>query len=103
MTEAEIQAEILLAIGRIPGAIFWRNNSGSLPTRNGRVVRFGLVGSPDIIGCVRGRFVGIEVKAVSRRQSDQQRNFQAAFEKSGGTYVLAHSAEDALSAIRSIP
>lgn len=102
MSEAVTQAEILLAIGRIPGAIFWRNNSGALPDRTGRIVRYGLVGSPDIIGCYRGRFVGIEVKAATGKQRDAQINFQRAFEKSGGLYVLARSADDAMAALERV-
>ena len=102
MNEITIQAEILLAIGRMPGAIFWRNQTGALPSRTGRVVRFGLVGSPDIIGCVRGRFVGIEVKTATGKQRDAQVNFQRAFERSGGLYILARSPADAVAAIEGI-
>lgn len=97
--EAAAQAEILLAIGRIQGSIFWRNNTGSLPSRTGRVVKFGLVGSPDIIGCYRGRFVGIEVKSSTGKQREAQINFQRAFERSGGLYILARSASDAIAAL----
>ena len=99
MNEAQIQGEILLAIGRLPGSLWWRNNTGALPDKSGRVIRYGLKGSPDILGCCRGRFVGIEVKAAMGRQSDAQQNFQRAFEKAGGLYVLARSADDALNAI----
>jgi hypothetical protein len=99
MSENVVQAEILLAIGRLPNAIFWRNQTGALPSRTGRVVRFGLIGSPDIIGCVNGRFVGIEVKSSTGKQREAQANFQRAFEKAGGIYILARSASDAVSAI----
>lgn len=99
MSENVIQAEILLAIGRMPGAIFWRNNTGSLPSRTGRVVKFGLVGSPDIIGCHRGRFVGIEVKSSTGKQREAQINFQRAFERSGGLYILARAVDDVLAAL----
>lgn len=102
MSESTIQAEILLAIGRMPGALFWRNQTGALPSRTGRVVRFGLLGSPDIIGCVRGRFVGIEVKTATGKQREAQVNFQRAFERSGGLYVIARSPADALAAIEGI-
>lgn len=102
MSEAVTLSQILLAIGRLPGAIFWRNQTGALPSRTGRIVRFGLVGSPDIIGCVNGRFVGIEVKNARGRQSDAQVNFQRAFEKSGGIYILARSVDDAVSALGAI-
>lgn len=102
MTEAVALAEILLAIGRIPGAIFWRNQTGALPSRTGRVVRFGLNGSPDIIGCIRGRFVGIEVKSATGKQREAQINFQRAFERAGGTYVLARSVDDVLEVLGNV-
>lgn len=101
-SESVVQAEILLAIGRMPGLLAWRNNSGALPSRTGRVVRFGLVGSPDILACYRGRFIGIEVKSSTGRQRDAQINFQRAFERSGGLYILARSPADALAAIEAV-
>lgn len=102
MNEAITQAEILLAIGRIPGLLCWRNNSGALPDRSGRVIRYGLVGSPDILACYRGRFLGIEVKAKDGKQREAQVNFQRALERAGGVYVVARSVDDALSAIEAI-
>ena len=102
MSENVIQAEILLAIGRIPGLLCWRNNTGALPDKAGRVIRYGLVGSPDILVCYRGRFVGIEVKTATGKQREAQVNFQRALERSGGLYVVARSVSDAVSAIEAI-
>lgn len=97
-----VQSDILLAIGRVPGMIAWRNNTGALPDKSGRVVRYGLLGSPDILACYRGRFVGIEVKSRTGKQREAQVNFQRAFERAGGTYVLARSVDDVLTAIQAI-
>ena len=102
MTEAGIQAQILLAIGRMPDLLVWRQNVGKMIAANGRVVSFGVPGCPDIIGCYRGRFIGIEVKAPKGRQSDQQIKFQAAVERAGGIYILARSVNDAVSALGAI-
>lgn len=99
-SEAFIQAEILLAIGRLPGALFWRNNTGAYKDRTGRLIRYGLVGSPDIIGCYHGRFVGIEVKAAIGKQADEQKRFQTACERAGGIYILARSAAEVIQALR---
>lgn len=101
-SEAVVQAEILLAIGCVPGLLVWRNNTGKLQDRTGRVVSFGLLGSPDIIGCYRGRFIGIEVKSSIGKQRTAQINFQRAFERSGGVYVIARSPADALAAIEAL-
>lgn len=101
-SENVIQAEILLAIGRMPGLLCWRNNTGALPDRSGRVIRYGLPGSPDILACYRGRFVGIEVKTVTGKQRTAQINFQRAFEGSGGLYILARSPADVFAAIEAV-
>lgn len=102
MSEAGIQAQILLAIGRMPGLLVWRQNVGKFKLETGRMISFGVPGCPDIIGCFRGRFIGIEVKTPAGRQSDQQKHFQAAVERAGGIYILARSVADAVSALGAI-
>ncbi len=99
MAENVTQAEILLSIGRIPGMLAWRNNSGALPDKTGRLIRYGLIGSPDILACFRGQFIGIEVKSAAGKQREAQINFQRAFEKAGGLYVVARSVDDVLNAL----
>lgn len=101
MNEHCIQNQILLAIGSLPWLKVWRNNSGALYDRTGKLVKFGLAGSADIIGIVKphGRFLAIEVKAEKGRQSESQRNFQRMVEGMGGVYVLARSVEDVLKAL----
>jgi 5-methylcytosine-specific restriction endonuclease McrA len=101
-SEKNILNEILISITAIPGTIFWRNNTGSLPTPHGTRINFGIPGSPDILGAYRGRFVGIEVKTKSGRQSDAQKNFQRAFAGAGGIYIVAHSPQQALDALAKI-
>ncbi|MFN7130779.1 MAG: hypothetical protein ACK4N5_01775, partial [Myxococcales bacterium] len=69
LTEAEIQQQILLALGSRPDCTVWRNNVGAARTYSGQVVRFGTKGAADIIGIVcmpapsggcLGRFIAIE-------------------------------------------
>jgi len=74
----------------------WRNNTGKGLSLDGkRVITFGLKGSPDIIGVLRGgRFVGIEVKKPGGRQSDRQKKFQKMLEAFGGLYILADHPDD---------
>lgn len=54
---------------------------------------FMLPGIPDIIACVHGHFVGIEVKNKGKlwNQSEEQKIHQELIEASGGTYILADS------------
>ncbi len=72
----------------------FRNNTGAMKTEHGGFYRFGTPGSPDIICCVNGQFVGIEVKGPKGRQSPQQKEFEQALTKAGGRYILARSVDD---------
>ena len=48
------------------------------------------VGSADISATINGRSVKIEVKIGKDRQSEAQRQYQAAIEQAGGLYYTAH-------------
>ena len=104
MSERQIQRRILLALsGR--GLFVWRNETGAARSMDGkRVIRFGLQGSPDILGLAPGgRALGVEVKTDDGHQSQQQKAFQAAFEAAGGLYILARSPEEAIEAVFGSP
>lgn len=97
MKESALQDEIRLALGRVDGLVLWRNNIGVAEMR-GYKVRFG-VGGPggaDLIGCYRGRFVAVEIKTPTGRQSDEQRMFQRLVEGKGGIYVVLRSVDEAV-------
>ena len=47
------------------------------------------VGTADISATIQGRSVKIEVKIGTDRQSDKQRQYQAAIERAGGIYYVA--------------
>lgn len=101
MTEGQIQDAIRLALGAHPELVLFRNNIG-VAERNGRHVHFG-VGGPggaDLIGCFRGRFVAIEVKTATGRQTPEQRTFEQLVHRKGGVYVVMRSVEDAETWIR---
>lgn len=96
MKESQLQDRIRLALGRVDGLCLWRNNIGVAEMR-GYKVRFG-VGGPggaDLLGLYRGRFVAVEVKTETGRQSEEQRVFQKLVEKLGGIYVVLRSVEAA--------
>lgn len=100
--ETVIVNETLLAIGQVyPKQVrAWRNQTGALRDEHNRLVRFGLTGSPDIIGIIKGgRFFGIELKTSTGRQSEAQKLFEAMVRDLGGIYILARSATEALSAL----
>lgn len=102
MKERTIQKQILVALSaKYAGrSIWWTNDTGVAKSMDGkRTIRFGLVGSPDVLGCLDGQFIGIEVKAPTGQQREAQAKFQRAFEKAGGIYILARSPDEAISLI----
>ena len=92
--EADVVAETMLALSRI-GALVMRNNSGGLRDAEGRLVRFGLRGSADVIACHRGMFVAVECKRKGKRPSPDQVCYANAVRAAGGIYVVVLSKEDA--------
>lgn len=52
------------------------------------------VGIPDIICCIKGRFVGIEVKQENGTQSDAQKVCMKNVREAGGEYWVVWSYED---------
>jgi hypothetical protein len=97
MKEANIQAQIMLALSKA-GCIVWRNNTGALTDKTGRLVRYGLCkGSSDIIGvCPDGRFLAVEVKSAKNRLTQDQERFISAVKASGGRAGVARSVDDAM-------
>lgn len=64
--ERVVLAECLIELSRV-GARVWRNNTGALKDKDGRLVRFGLTGSSDIIGIYQGRMICVECKGTGKR------------------------------------
>lgn len=60
-------------------------------------------GIPDIISCVDGRFVGVEVKrpGAKNEQSPQQKIHEHNIVKSGGVYLLVDSVEEVVDYVES--
>ena len=99
MKESLLQDRIRLALGRVPELVLFRNNCGYDGEKR---VRYG-VGSPggaDLIGVYRSRFVAVEIKTPTGRQSDDQKRFQQLIESKGGEYVILRSVEDAEAWVR---
>jgi len=99
MTHGELAREILKKISQGSLCRAWLNNTGTLKSGD-RFIRFGLVGSADILGLLHnGIFLAIEVKVGRDKQSEAQRNFEAMVRRFNGVYILARSVEDACEGI----
>ncbi len=120
--EARLEREILKAIGRIPDLAIHRNEVGSgytgnvygalmkvMPRDEFEVVRqvlvrhritYGLgVGSPDLVGALGGRFIGLELKSDTGRLSDEQVQWHTAARRRGVAVFEVRSVEDAVAAL----
>lgn len=52
------------------------------------------MGDPDIVACIGGRYVAIEVKTLTGRLSPRQREVRELILDSGGIFCVARSVED---------
>lgn len=107
VTEGQLQDAIRLALGRVSGLVLWRNNVGRAMVDYGsgepRPLVYGLCpGSADLIGCYQGRFVAVEVKTPSGKQTPEQRLFQACVERNGGVYLLPRSVQQAVEMVAAL-
>lgn len=96
--EADVQRAILDYL-ELRHIFHYRNNSGAFvmpetATHARRFFRAGVVGAPDIVCVVNGKYVGIEVKGTGGVQSDHQKQFQEELEAAGGRYILARSLDE---------
>ena len=98
MREQVIQQQILSRLGAVPGLTLWRNNTGAMRDVRGQLVRYGQLGSADLLGLASpaGRFVAIEVKALGGRQTALQLAWQQMVERHGGVYIVAVSVDEAV-------
>lgn len=78
--------------------VWWQRNVAG-PVRSGARQRKGL---PDLIVCVGGRFLGMEVKAPGEKASDHQREQIDAIHKAGGRAGTVHSLDAAICVVESM-
>ena len=77
-----------------------RINSGAHKTPEGRYIRYGFPGCPDLIGQMTdGRILMIEVKAARGRLTDDQEFMLAKCRANGGVSGVARSIEEAVAIV----
>lgn len=85
--ERVVLSESLIELSRL-GVRCWRNNTGALKDEQGRLVKFGLKGSSDIIGVhsPSGRIVCVECKSTGKKvkPNSEQDNFLSMIRNQGG-------------------
>lgn len=113
MSEASIQQEIRLALGREPSVRLFRNNVGMLKDAKGHIVRFGLhpgsgdligprtiIITPEMIGQPIAVFSSIEVKDIKGKPSPDQQLWADTIVSMGGYAGIARSVADARAILR---
>jgi hypothetical protein len=118
MREKNIQSDILLKFGALPGMRIWRVNTGkaygysviaNALARAGQaellqglpLTKYGTPGTPDIHGILEGgRYLAIEVKRPGQELEDEQKAWRRMFEGLGGLYIEGHSTDEVARAIR---
>lgn len=85
MNESEITKQIKEYLKTIDGCFFWKEHGG----------QFGQAGLPDIIVCLGGRFIALEVKTEKGKTTVLQEITLRKIRKAGGTAEVVRSVEDA--------
>lgn len=86
---------VSLGVFLAPRSIFWRQNSGGVRLQSGHYCQIAPYGIPDIVGCVDGQWIGIEVKRPGEPANDNQERFREWITAAGGIYGIVHSAREA--------
>ena len=113
MSETDLVQAILVELSK-RDCLVWYNASGSLPDAHGRWVRFGLEGSPDVLGFCRGwttpggaicgppvrhpcgHMLAFEVKTPAGRLRPAQLAWGHQASEAGVCYGVVRSVADAL-------
>lgn len=93
-SEHDLMRQVRLALGARGDCVFWRNNVGRCVTQDGRRIQYGLaVGSADLVGCVNGQFVALELKGGKGRISEHQEVWGKSVQRYGGIYRVCNSVQ----------
>lgn len=98
MTETDIQNQIRCDLSRY-GTVA-RMNTGVFFTEDGRAVKCGIPGMPDLLFIgPNGRVAWIEVKTPKGRPSEEQKRFLKMLQEKGHRAGIARNTEEALKII----
>jgi hypothetical protein len=99
--ESRVKTAILRYLEK-RGYFAWNNPTGAVQIRPGKFMRFGKVGSSDILGCLPdGRFLAVECKATTRgRLSPEQKQFLADVRGLGGLALCVRGLRELDQALR---
>lgn len=91
MNESDITKSILKYLKTLPRCFFWKEHGGI----------YGTSGIPDIIVCIDGRFIALEVKTQKGKTTPLQNAAIRKIHSSGGFVFVVRSVKEAKNAIDS--
>ena len=91
MNESDITKSILKYLKTLPRCFFWKEHGGI----------YGTSGIPDIIVCIDGRFIALEVKTQNGKTTPLQNVAIRKIRSSGDFAFVVRSVEEAKNAIDS--
>ena len=85
----------IMALSRLPKTRAWANQTGVARSMDGlRFIKYGLVGSSDILCISNGRMIAVEIKINKDKQREAQINFEKMINSCGGIYVIVRDDRD---------
>ena len=67
-----------------------------------KIISANKAGTPDVLACIRGLFVGFEFKSTSGRQSEVQKFNEREIKRNGGIYMVIRDQDEFKSAVDEI-
>lgn len=101
LSERMIQRAVMDYLKTRKDVYFFRAGSGHVKLQSGRHFKTGSPGVPDIVCLYNGRFIGLEVKAVSGKQSALQVEAEQKIKNAGGEYYIVRCMDDLFKALSS--
>jgi len=101
LTETETNQQYVAYLETM-GCFVWRNNTGMLKS-GGRFVRFGKIGSGDVIGMTaKGQFISVENKSNGESVSKAQEEFACLVRLNNGIAFFVKSLDDLIEQTRGL-
>lgn len=102
LAESELLGKLRLALGCVPGVLLLRINTGVFRPIHGaqdRRIRSAPNGTPDLLGIAYAVPLAIETKSARGPQRKAQEDFETAWIKVGGIYILARDLDRTVAAV----
>lgn len=97
MKESELEKKCLEFCQKYPTIAVWKIKAmGQKHTMGGKrfFKKSSIPGFPDLLICSKGKFIGVELKSIDGRQSQEQKLCQEKIENSEGKYYLVRDLEN---------